>query len=71
MESEAPCCGGGLPGFYSLHILIFDNPQIQHFPVFPKFSKSLPLIITQNVHLKTFEKSSKNSQIIIEPKTLT
>ena len=50
MESEAPCCGGGLPGFYSLHILIFDNPQIQHFPFFPKFQKSLPLIIVQNVH---------------------
>ena len=36
MGSEAPCCGGGLSGFYSLHILI-DKPQIQYFPVFPKF----------------------------------
>ena len=36
MESEAPCCGGGL-SIYSRHILIFDNPQIQYFPVFPKY----------------------------------
>ena len=42
MALEAPCCGGGLSGFYSLHILILDNPQIQYFPVFPKFLNPSP-----------------------------
>ena len=42
MALEAPCCGGGLSDFYSLHILIFDNPQIQYFPVFPKFLNPSP-----------------------------
>ena len=42
MALEAPCCGGGLSGFYSLYILIFDNPQIQYFLVFPKFLNPSP-----------------------------
>ena len=59
MGSEAPRLGGKLSGIwtnYSLHILIFNNSQIQYFPVFPSLSNFYFYT------LKTFEKSSKNSK---------
>ena len=60
MVLEAPCCGGGLSGFYSLHILIFDNPQIQYFPVFPKFLNPSPQFLYIKNIRKIIQKFSKN-----------
>ena len=75
MGSESPCCGGGLSGIsvlYSLHILMLNNPQIQNFPVFPKFKHSPPPHPPTNFYtLKAFEKSSKTSQKILELRTPT
>ena len=58
MGSEAPCFGGelSLSTNYSLNILIFNNSQIQYFPVFPSLSNFYFYT------LKTFEKSSKHSK---------
>ena len=50
MESEALCCGR-LSANYSLHILIFNNPQ---------FSKLLNTSRTF-YSLRTLEKASKNA----------
>ena len=49
----------------SLHILIFNNSQIQYFP------KILDISLPKFFTLKTSEKSSKNSQIIIDLRTVT
>ena len=61
MGSEAPCCGGGLylvirSTNYSLHLSIFNNPQIQHFPFFSKFQTSPPSL---NLHIE-------NTRLIIQ-----
>ena len=72
MGSEAPSYGGGESGNCQLIIyFIFQfltlSPFSNIFP-FPQISNiSHPKFYT----LKTFEKSSKNSQIIIELKTVT
>ena len=44
MGSEAPCRNGGLSGIYkfSLHISIFNNPQIQYFLIFQNFKQPFP-----------------------------
>ena len=53
---------------YSLHILTFNKPPNPIFSHFPKrLNNSLPKLCT----LKTSEKLSKNSQIIIELRTAT
>ena len=65
MRSEAPCRGGGLFTSY----FQFNNPQIEYYPIFQNFKR--PSTTTNSYTLKVFrkEKSSKNSQKIIEPRT--
>ena len=76
MGSEASCYGGGLSA-NCLLIIHFTNTKIQHFPFFSKFQTSPPPAPTAKFYTfedsskKTFEKSSKNSQIIIELRTVT
>ena len=62
MDSEAPCRNDGLSGIYkfSLHISIFNNPQIQYFSIFQNFKQSFPLVF---IHL---HKRSKNHPKILQ-----
>ena len=66
MGSEAPCYGGGLSGICLpiIHFKFYFSITLAN-PIFSNFSKILN--IPPNFYtLKTFEKSSKNSQTIIE-----
>ena len=72
MVSEAQCCGGGLSGNSRLIIhFIFQffkkKAQSNISPFSPNFKHPPPKFYT----LKTFQKPSKNPQMIIELRTVT
>ena len=70
MKSEAPCCGGGLSGNCLLINHSYFNFKSKIFPFSQNF-KHLPTPSPTFYTLKTFEKSSKNSEIIIELRAVT
>ena len=73
MGSEAPCCGGGLSGncLLIIHFLFqFLKTPNPTFSLFLQISNISPLPHLNVTLFKSFEKSSKNSQIIIELRTV-
>ena len=72
MGSETSCCGGGLSGNFQLIIhftfQFLTTPKSNIFPFSPNFKHLQP---PKFYTLKTFEKSSKNSEIITELRTVT
>ena len=73
MGSEAPCCGGGLSGncLLIIHFLFqFLKTPNPTFSLFLQISNITPPPDLNVTLFKSFEKSSKNSQIIIELRTV-
>ena len=71
MGSEAPCCGGELSGNFLLIIHFISQFLTTPFPIFFIFPQISNISPTKFYSSKTFQKSSKNSQIIIELKTVS